>query len=567
MSTADSPPIHLVGTQAFFPSLLAYIRNLSATAFLPLDNVIFQSILLCLIAGDKHLILRTPEEDVGLTVKLALWTLSSIFNLSTQKVKIRKDALQKFDSPSANPTAFLGSLFLSNPAPQDDDKHSDNVKHFGHHRQQSSRSSRHKSRSIPNNLAGVAQAHGTPESPILRPQPRYAHAYTDPLPLPSKTHRKTTLQLPQALVISGLEDASDTVQRTFSKVLADKKIDVEALKGASGLHSDDSNTSHLPEGFLAIYVCPWHATQRPSIHKSLLDKFAMSTNVYISQTVRRDFQSLPFSPVSRTYHANLGSYSTPGSPLPSSPANLPPTHTPPIATKSLPLTHRPPSHHTVILPDIVLPWTFIKSLQEVRSKTHISYTLSLYISDIFSATRHNSLLNALLLTARSMKDAEDLIRVSRVIGNDLTGMELVRSSPMTHHHQRSHSDGGSFSDNESTDPMLEDYVRLADERNSAMSSSHPNDRDHEEAYPLTLDVSEVDIARIVPRVISHRVSLRDGPRDEILSSALFGATFTPKTFNTTHRSDDGENVENVVQGTARQAQSVKDVLVNILAEV
>jgi len=66
-------PLHLIGTQAFLPALLAYIQNVTNSPSLPLDHVIFQSLLLCLIAGDKHLILRTPEEDVGLTVKLTVW--------------------------------------------------------------------------------------------------------------------------------------------------------------------------------------------------------------------------------------------------------------------------------------------------------------------------------------------------------------------------------------------------------------------------------------------------------------------------------------------------------------
>ena len=66
-------PTHLIGTQAFLPALLSHIRNVAAPASLPLDHVIFQSILLCLIAGDNHLILRTPEEDVGLVVRLAVW--------------------------------------------------------------------------------------------------------------------------------------------------------------------------------------------------------------------------------------------------------------------------------------------------------------------------------------------------------------------------------------------------------------------------------------------------------------------------------------------------------------
>ena len=66
-------PLQLVGTQAFLPALHVYIRNVASSPSLPLDHVIFRSLLLCLIAGDKHLILRTPEEDVGLTVKLTVW--------------------------------------------------------------------------------------------------------------------------------------------------------------------------------------------------------------------------------------------------------------------------------------------------------------------------------------------------------------------------------------------------------------------------------------------------------------------------------------------------------------
>lgn len=72
-SSSSDLPVHLIGTRAFLPALLAYVRNLASSTSLPLDHVIFQSILLCLIAGDKHLILRAPEEDIGLTVKLVVW--------------------------------------------------------------------------------------------------------------------------------------------------------------------------------------------------------------------------------------------------------------------------------------------------------------------------------------------------------------------------------------------------------------------------------------------------------------------------------------------------------------
>ena len=73
MHSSDHLPLHLMGTPAFFPAVLSYIRSHVTSAPVPLDSVIFQSILLCIVAGDKHLILRTPEEDIGLVVKLAVW--------------------------------------------------------------------------------------------------------------------------------------------------------------------------------------------------------------------------------------------------------------------------------------------------------------------------------------------------------------------------------------------------------------------------------------------------------------------------------------------------------------
>ncbi|KAJ3969915.1 hypothetical protein EV361DRAFT_802992 [Lentinula raphanica] len=63
-------PLARLGTPSFVPLLLTYVRN--ASGGLPIDPVILQSILLCLIAGNKHLILRTVEDDIGLVVKLAV---------------------------------------------------------------------------------------------------------------------------------------------------------------------------------------------------------------------------------------------------------------------------------------------------------------------------------------------------------------------------------------------------------------------------------------------------------------------------------------------------------------
>lgn len=80
-----------LGTQAYFSSYLNRIRE--AHPDFPLDPVIFQSVLLCLIAGgshgehldtasrgSKHLILRTVPEEVGLVLNVT--TLVSFLVIS-----------------------------------------------------------------------------------------------------------------------------------------------------------------------------------------------------------------------------------------------------------------------------------------------------------------------------------------------------------------------------------------------------------------------------------------------------------------------------------------------------
>ena len=67
------------------------------------------------------------------------------------------------------------------------------------------------------------------------------------------------------------------------------------------------------------------------------------------------------------------------------------------------------------------------------------------------------------------------------------------------------------------------------------------------------DVSEVDVAKVVPRVVSHRVRVRSGPEHEVLSSVVFMAV--PPA------SEGGEK-----KGTWKR-RTVKDIIVKLLGEV
>ena len=153
-----------------------------------------------------------------------------------------------------------------------------------------------------------------------------------------------------------------------------------------------------------------------------------------------------------------------------------------------------------------------------------------------SATRHDSRLDGTLLTAQSMKDARDLVKASRVIGADLTGMELVRPVPFN----SSQENEGRFTQNE------------GDEEEFHSTHSNPEALEESKVGPI-LEISEVDVARIFPRVVSHRLRLRDGPHDEVLSSVLYGATVEPP-------------LSAIPEGETA-SESVKAVLVDILSEV
>lgn len=66
--------LDLLGTRAFLPTVLAQLTNASPHP-LPLDPVVFQSILLVLAAGQRrHLILRAVDpEEVGIVARIAEW--------------------------------------------------------------------------------------------------------------------------------------------------------------------------------------------------------------------------------------------------------------------------------------------------------------------------------------------------------------------------------------------------------------------------------------------------------------------------------------------------------------
>jgi hypothetical protein len=63
------PRLGVPGTPDFFASVLRYVRTTAPG--IPLDPVIFQSIILSIMAGNEHVLLRTKEEDISIVQNLA----------------------------------------------------------------------------------------------------------------------------------------------------------------------------------------------------------------------------------------------------------------------------------------------------------------------------------------------------------------------------------------------------------------------------------------------------------------------------------------------------------------
>jgi len=69
------------------------------------------------------------------------------------------------------------------------------------------------------------------------------------------------------------------------------------------------------------------------------------------------------------------------------------------------------------------------------------------------------------------------------------------------------------------------------------------------------DVSEVDVAKVVPRVVSHRLRVRDGPEDEMMAGVIFIATI-PRVPASVETKD----------GVWRR-RTVKEILVKLMTQV
>lgn len=246
---------------------------------------------------------------------------------------------------------------------------------------------------------------------------------------------------------------------------------------------------------------------------------------------------------------------------------------------ALPHQRFPFPHATTIsqTPSSIFPETFLNSLRSLtctpsqfgaQPKTKIHPNLFLYISDLFSAARHHPQLDGTLLTATARKDVEPLVRAARVIGGDLTGAEFIRAMGKGAEARQQQVEEGEngFEDGVEEDDDVEELDIGTHWQSNGNGFAH--DSNSATAIPssntnVSLDVSEADIARIVPRVLSHRLRARD-PEDEIVFGSLQHSAVPSCATWTSGGGSSGDQGEPQAKW---ERSTVKDILVKILGEV
>lgn len=267
------------------------------------------------------------------------------------------------------------------------------------------------------------------------------------------------------------------------------------------------------------------------------------------------------------------------------------------------------------------PWTSGHAPAPPSPCAALHPSLEPYLLDLFAATRHHPALDGTLLTARAHADAEALARAFRVLGGDTVGATLVehearieqererdvgaghdarswgsesaawRSAESVFANANANGNGYGYGEpgsgsgkgegkGKSSGEFSGRGVRVHVEPEDGLQwsptpydallgqagelVSHVNPAEAQEqtirrSWPEIWDVSEEDVARIFPRVVSHRVRVRHGPDDEILGSVMFPAV-PPEAARPATEIREGMRL-------GWERRSVKEILVRILADV
>ncbi|KIJ39861.1 hypothetical protein M422DRAFT_257178 [Sphaerobolus stellatus SS14] len=310
----------IISVQETYPNLL----DISVlTTLLP-------SLLLGLVARETNVIVSSPQP-----AEIQRAVSKAIFGVQCKRIKVRS---------SQTAQQFLESLFVSTAASSSSSS--------SHRRKSSTKITVGRSVSAPRPSSNYFTEYS--DSTTARfPLPRHK---TDPLRYDNDA--TPSLELPQAVIITHLEQAGRSANLALAEVLRTRRVTLN-----SGAQWD------LPEGFFVVYICPpGDNYERPAIHMNLLDHFA--------------------------FNIAFGHPPSPPTPVSSSPR----LHTLSISS---PTPQKPP----------LFPFNELPTIDDIR----VSPLASNYSTALTTAIRHHPELDGTFLTTRSTKHIDRLLRASGIV--------------------------------------------------------------------------------------------------------------------------------------------------------
>lgn len=205
------------------------------------------ALLTCITAGYKHLIIRTPEEDIGKVKSLAVIALSALTAPTTQRIRAKEHH---------TPLSFLRSILIAHSG--NNAEHSFVSTSHGSHTKNTQSPARPKHRTV--SPAGSP----TPSRPLSYPNVQtFEQTQTRNLSPGSQQLRPYSLpprrspqppRVPHAIVVSHLELTSRAVQQALADMLRTRVITIDNDTDEYADTPIGIGRWNLPNDFLLVYV-------------------------------------------------------------------------------------------------------------------------------------------------------------------------------------------------------------------------------------------------------------------------------------------------------------------------
>ncbi|KAJ1304777.1 hypothetical protein OPQ81_005913 [Rhizoctonia solani] len=320
------------------------------------------ALLTCIAAGYKHLIIRTPEEDIGRVKSLVTNTLSVLTSPLIQRIRAKEHH---------TPLSFLRNILISHSGHNPEHSFVSTIQGGHHTKAHSPVRSKHRAVSPISPPISPSRPSSYPNAQTFE-QAQQRHLAPSnqlrPVSLPPR-RRPSAIRVPNVLVVSHLELASRAVQQKFVDVLKSRIIIIDSDADEYADTSVGVGRWNLPDDFLLVYV---HSggrddRERSPVIKPLIDVFGYSMTLILTE------QDLS--------------------------------------------THGGSQHHLMHPP--ALSRETIRYMLKATKDMRLPLPLQVYMASLISAARQHHQLDGTFLTLRAQRDFETLLKASAVVARML----------------------------------------------------------------------------------------------------------------------------------------------------